>query len=303
MTGEIWAILAGTGFGMFQSLNRRAVQGMDVYLATFLQLFISALVLVAISVLTIDLRILAQVSPLALLNFALAGFFHFFIGWTFLNTSQKRIGAARTSPLIGTTPLFGAGLAALTLGEVPGWLSLLGIFLIIGGVVLISKYSNGATNNPASSSAGAATAGWTSSIPGLAAALCWAISPLFIRQGLKDFPSPLIGVTIGILASVIAYAIPLFIRRKQSLLASATRDALTFKIAAGVLVGLSTWIRWIALDMTSIASVLALSLVSIPVVIILSPLIMGRQLERITASLLAGAALIIAGALVLIFIA
>lgn len=302
ITGAVWAILAGTGFGVFQSLNRRAVQGMDVYLATFLQLFISALVLAAITLFTIDLHVLAKAPPVALLNFALAGFFHFFIGWTFLNTSQKHIGAARTSPLIGSTPLFGAGLAAVTLGELPGWLSFAGIFLMIAGVLLVSKYSRSRKNKSSNNPAEVISGGWRDSLNGLAAALCWAISPIFIRQGLKDLPSPLLGVTIGILASVIAYGIPLVIRRRERLFTSTTRDALTFKIMAGVLVGLSTWVRWIALDLTSVASVLALSLVSIPVVIILSPIISGRQLERITTSLLAGAVLIIGGAIILIYI-
>lgn len=303
MTGEIWAVLAGLGFGIFQSLNRRAVQGMDVYLATFLQLFVSALVLVVITLFTIDLRILHDVPLIALLNFALAGFFHFFIGWTFLNTSQKHIGAARTSPLIGTTPLFGAVLAAFTLSEFPDWVTIGGIFIIIAGVFLISKYSNGGTNNTPSARIGDNTNGWRDSLHGLTAALCWAISPIFIRQGLKDVPSPLLGVTVGVLASVVAYGVPLFARRGQRLFTSTTRDALAFKVVAGLLVGLSTWVRWIALDLTSVASVLALSLVSIPVVIMLSPFVVGRQLERITITLLIGAALIISGALLLIYFA
>lgn len=300
MTGDLWAIIAGIGFGVFQSLNRRAVQGMDVYLATFLQLFISAVVLVAITLFTVDLRILADAPLGALLNFALAGFFHFFVGWTFLNTSQKRIGASRTSPLIGSTPLFGAVLAALMLGEIPNWLSSIGILLMIVGVFYISR-SNGGINNSQPNAAGVHKGGWRDSLHGLAAALCWAISPIFIRQGLKELPDPLLGVTIGILASVVAYGVPLVMRRGQRLFTSATRDALTFKIIAGVLVGLSTWMRWIALDLTSVATVLALSLMSIPVVIILSPFVIGRQLERITAMLVTGAALIIGGALLLIY--
>lgn len=301
MTGAMWAILAGTGFGLFQTLNRRAVSGMDVYLATFLQLFISAVVLVVITLFTVDLHILGDLPVRALINFALAGFFHFFVGWTFLNTSQKHIGASRTSPLIGTTPLFGAVLAALTLREFPNWQSSIGILLMMVGVFYISR-SNGGENNSHPNENGIHKSVWRDSLHGLTAALCWAISPIFIRQGLKDLPSPLVGVTIGILASVIAYGIPLVIQRRQRLFTAATRDALMFKIVAGVLVGLSTWVRWIALDMTSVATVLALSLISIPMVIILSPYVMGRHLERITTMLVTGAALIIGGALVLIYV-
>ena len=96
MTGALWAVVAGVGFGLFQTLNRRAVQGMDVFVATFLQLVISAVVLAGISLATQDMSRLWQAPLSAWLNFSIAGLLHFFIGWTFLNASQKRIGAART---------------------------------------------------------------------------------------------------------------------------------------------------------------------------------------------------------------
>src|SRR5512134_3254775 len=131
MSGALWAIVAGVGFGVFQSLNRRAVSGMDIYLATFMQLLISALVLGVASLFTVDVRLLSRAPLGALINFALAGLFHFFIGWTLLNLSQKQIGAARTGPLIGATPLFAAALAALTLQELPTLLSLAGILLMV----------------------------------------------------------------------------------------------------------------------------------------------------------------------------
>src|SRR5919109_1494755 len=106
MTGAMWAVIAGVGFGVFQSINRRAVLGMDVSQATFLQLLISAMVLAAISLATQDLDLLRTAPPGALIHFSLAGLMHFFVGWTLLNARQKRIGASRTSPLIATSPLF-----------------------------------------------------------------------------------------------------------------------------------------------------------------------------------------------------
>lgn len=294
MSGALWAVMAGVGFGFFQSLNRRAVSGMDVYLATFLQLLISAVVLAATSLVTEDLSLLASVSISAVVNFSLAALFHFFIGWTLLNLSQKQIGAARTSPLISTTPLFAAGIAALTLQEFPTWLSLIGIGTMIAGVTVVSSNSEAAGN-------ASRTRGWRASVFGLAAACCWAISPVFIRAGLKDLPSPLLGVTIGITATVPAYGVILLWQRQQRSLAT-TMDALLFKVIAGVLVGLSTWMRWVALDLAPVAVALALTLVSVPVVIVLSPLVSGKHQERVTAALWLGAGLIVAGALLLIVI-
>ena len=81
-----------------------------------------------------------------------------------------------------------------------------------------------------------------------------------------------------------------------------TNESWTYKLIAGVLVGLSTWMRWVALDLAPVAVVLALSMISAPLVIILSPLISGKHLERVTNILLIGTGLILAGALLLIFI-
>jgi uncharacterized membrane protein len=123
---------------------------------------------------------------------------------------------------------------------------------------------------------------------------------VFIREGLKTLPSPLLGVTIGLFASCLAYGLPLLWRRRQQGALAASTDALIFKLMAGVLVGLSTWARWVAIDLAPVAMVLALTLVSVPTVIVLSPLVSGKHTEHVTAGLWAGAALVVAGALVLI---
>ncbi|HLF27755.1 MAG TPA: EamA family transporter [Anaerolineae bacterium] len=302
MSGEVWALVAGAGFGVFQSLNRRAVIGMDVYLATFLQLLISAVILAVASLVSVDPSLLRSASIGALINFALAGLLHFFVGWTLLNVSQKRIGAARTSPLTGTMPLFGAFIAAVTLGEFPDAFAWAAIVLIVGGVYIVSDRSEPAQKSIGSSrlSLGFVANRLSGSEFGLAAALCWSISPIFIREGLKELPSPLFGVTVGMIASVVAYGVPLVWRRRQSGGLPASTDALVFKLAAGVLVGLSTWARWIALDLTAVAPVLALSQVSVPVVILLAPLVSGKQREQVAPALWIGSASIVAGALLLI---
>lgn len=298
MTGAVWAIAAGVGFGLFQTLNRRAVRDMDIYMSTFMQLLIGGLVLAAVSIATEDLTVLGRVSWWAWINFSLAGFFHFFIGWTFLNASQKQIGAARTGALIGTTPLFGAVIAALTLAEFPTPITIIGILFIVGGVYLV----NYANLRRGGSAGKGGTRGWRSLLLGLAAALCWSISPIFIRHGLDELPSPILGVTVGVTACVLGYGLALAGRSLTAPLAPLTTDALVFKLIAGLLVGLSTWARWIALDLTSVALVLALSLVSVPVVNILSPLLVGQHIEQVTGQVWLGSALIVGGSLVLIFL-
>lgn len=301
MTGAWWAVVAGVGFGVFQAVNRRAVVGLDTYSSTFLQLLISTVVLVAASVTTENLRVLTAAPPAALAYFALAGFIHFFAGWTILNASQKLIGAARTSPLIGTVPLWGTAIAALVLREVPtvpGWL---GIVLTVGGVLLISTARVGAVKAAGDSLRSAVPSDrlWIGVGLALVTALCWAISPIFTRLGLAGLPSPLLGVTVGMASSVAGYGLALAFRRSP---APASREALLFKVAAGVLVGLSTWARWLALDLAPVAVVLAVTSLSVPTTLVMAPLIAGHDLEHVTVRVWLGGGLVVGGTLFLVLL-
>jgi drug/metabolite transporter (DMT)-like permease len=139
MTGVLWAIVAGAGFGVFQAFNRKGGRSLDSYLSTFLLLFISSITLVLVSALTEDLSLLQEAPLTAYLNFGLAGFVHFLLGWTFLTLSQKRVGAARTGALIGTTPLFAFAVGLLFFGEVLSLPVIIGITLVIGGAYLVSS--------------------------------------------------------------------------------------------------------------------------------------------------------------------
>jgi uncharacterized membrane protein len=140
---------------------------------------------------------------------------------------------------------------------------------------------------------------WRNSLFGLGTAICFAISAIFIRNGLEELPSPLLGVSIGMIITAVVYGIVLIFRRKQLQQGPIPGDAWLFQVAAGAIVGLSTWARWIALDMAPVAVVTALGRTNVPVVIFLAPLLVGRKAERVTARVWLGAALIVAGAVIL----
>jgi drug/metabolite transporter (DMT)-like permease len=80
----------GIRFGLFQSINRQAVRGVDVWQSTFMQLAVSSVVLLLPTLVTEDLGDLRSASVVALAAFLAAGLVHFLIGWTLINASQKR---------------------------------------------------------------------------------------------------------------------------------------------------------------------------------------------------------------------
>ncbi|HYZ29368.1 MAG TPA: DMT family transporter [Thermoleophilaceae bacterium] len=291
MTGALWAAASGIGFGLFQGLNRRAVRDIgDPYASTFLQLAVAAAVLVGVTFAAGEQTAVGDASAWGIAAFALAGIVHFLGGWTFLNISQVRIGAARTSPLLTTAPVFGVAAAAIVYQQFPSSIALLTMVPMVAGAYLVSTRTR------------AVDVGWRESLPGLATALMWGVSPVLTVEGLKTLHSPLAGVTIGMVAAVCAYGVALVWRGTGLELGAIARDALTLKVAAAVLVAIATWWRWLALDHTTVAVVLALNLLSVPVVLFVAPLLVGRHVEHVTARVVLGAALVVAGALALILV-
>jgi drug/metabolite transporter (DMT)-like permease len=135
----MWAILSGVTYGLFQIVNRRGVARMDIYRATFILLLVSAVVLSIASLFMEDLNDLLTAPLHSILYFALAGFLHFFLGWTMFSESQKRAGAARTGALVGATPIFATIIAWIFLNETLSPMTLFGITLALAGVYLVSR--------------------------------------------------------------------------------------------------------------------------------------------------------------------
>jgi drug/metabolite transporter (DMT)-like permease len=287
VTAALWAAASGIGFGLFQSLNRRAVRDIeDPYVSTFLNVAIAAAALVLLAVATEDVSRIFDTDGWALAAFAVAGIVHFLLGWTFLNISQRRIGAARTSPLLTMSPVFALVVAAFTVGQIPGALAFVAIVPMVAGAYLVAGGGNEARG--------------TDALPGLACALMWGVSPVLTVKGLEGLDSPLLGVAIGLVAAVAAYGGFLVARRGGPGPRAIALDALGFKVIAGVLVALATWWRWIAIDGADVAVVVSLGLLSVPVVLFVSPLLVGKHLERVTPRVWAGALLVVGGALALI---
>jgi drug/metabolite transporter (DMT)-like permease len=287
VTGALWAAAAGIGFGLFQSVNRRATSGIgNAYVSTFLQLLIAVVVLTIACVATEDPSQLGEATAWSLIAFALAGIVHFLLGWTFLNLSQERIGAARTSPLLTMTPIFGLFVAAVTLGELPNAVAAVGIAIAVTGAYVVTRGDTAMTIRP------------VDAVFGVATAAMWALSPILTVEGLDGLDSPLLGVTIGMYASAAAYAVCLAVTRTRVQFGGL--DAMSFKLAAGTLVALATWWRFLALDAVAVAVVLTMNMLAVPVVLFVAPIVSGRHIERVTSRVWAGALLVLAGTAILI---
>jgi drug/metabolite transporter (DMT)-like permease len=289
VSGVLWATASGIGFGLFQSVNRRAIRGIeDPWVSTFLQLSVATAILVAASLISEDLGQLGEASGDAIAIFAIAGIIHFVLGWLLLNVSQSRIGASRTAPLITLTPLFGVALAAVTLGELPSAGAFAAITPIVLGAWLLATRGSGDFGIE------------RDSVFALGTAFMWALSAVLTVEALEGLDSPLLGVTLGLLAATAALGGALAARGSLGAIRSIARNTLALKLLAAVLVAFATWFRLLALGETDVAVVLATNLVGVPVTLVLAPLIVGRHLERADTRVWLGGALVVAGVLALI---
>lgn len=288
MTGVLYASLAGVGFGVFQAVNRRANQQLDVYRAVFIVQATAATALLLWVVAAEDLTLLASAPPVSFLFYAGAGLVHFFAGWTCLSLSQQKAGAAVTGAVAGSAPLLGAVLAALVLGEPLTLTMLAGLLLVVGGLAALSLRGGGGLS--------------LRSVPwfALATALTWAASPLFIRWGLEGLDSPLLGVTIGIISSTVAYGAMLGATRSRRTGGPISKAAWRWVLTGGALVSFCIAVQWKAFDIVAVAVGVTLNQLAVPTVIIAAPLLVGGARERPSPPLLGGAAAVLAGSLLVV---
>lgn len=289
VSGIAWAITAGIGFGLFQAVNRRANQGIDAYRATFGLLLVGTIGLVIVSVATQDLGRLADTPVSSYLYFSAAGFIHFFLGWTLLALGQQKDGANRTGATVAAVPLVATLLAALFLDE-PLTLAVAGaVVLVVTGMVVLSL--RGGTGE------GSFSVPWF----GIASATTWGTSPLFIRWGLEGLDAPLLGVTVGLAAATLAYAVALTVTGRWSGDPIPMGKALWLALA-GVLVAIAISAQWTSYNFIEIATAVTLMQLSAPTVILTAPLIVGFEHERITLPLVLGTGLVMAGSILVILV-
>lgn len=288
MSGIVWSLVAGVGFGVFQAVNRRINANMDAYRATFSLLLLATVGLATIAGLTRDLSVLSAAPMESYLWFFGAGIVHFFFGWTFLAISQQRVGASRTGATIAATPLIGSILAVIVLDEAMTAITLLGVLMVVGGVMVLALRGGGAQQ-------GIHAVPWF----GLLASLSWGTSPLFIRLGLVGLAVPLIGVTIGLASATAAYGVALTVTKRWNN-NPYPWHLVRWILLAAFLVASAIASQWIAFDLIEVAVAITLMQVSTPVVILLAPLVVGAHGERITPGLLFGTALVMAGSIAVV---
>lgn len=250
IVGILYAFAAASGFALFQLTNRRALHGVDVYRGTLQLLVAGTTTLTLIALVTGSFSALAAASGRSVLMAAIAGFVHFFLGWTLLGAGQTRIGVARTSALLGTMPLWGALVATLFLGQAFTARHLGGLVFVIAGVAVVVLNRPVGGIRPPGSVTGVAS--------GLGTALCWGSSPVFVFGALETIDSPLMVALIGMAASTVVYGALVAVAPGRARRAAVSRRTWALAALAGTFVATGIWMMWTAFEHTPVAVVLAI---------------------------------------------
>lgn len=136
MLGVLFALFAALGFGATAFFARLSNQHMRPTSGVIVSLVVGV-IFTSVFVVVMDG---AEAVALEWTQFALlflAGFASF-VGGRLLNfVAVSKIGVARSSPVVGASPLFAVALAILLLGETPNLTVAVGTISIITGVVVV----------------------------------------------------------------------------------------------------------------------------------------------------------------------
>jgi drug/metabolite transporter (DMT)-like permease len=281
--GVLWALVAAVGFAFLQASNRKANQMVDAYRTAFGLLVAVEAVLLIRALLFGDFGLLLEAPLPAVAIFGLTTLFHFVGGWTLLALSQQQIGVARTGALVSAAPIIGTLVAAVGLGEPLTVPIVAGVLLAVVGVTLISL------------SGGVSGSGeWRRPWLALTVALIWGSTPLLIRLGLERYDHPVEGLTIGLASSVIVYALLLGVT--GSWRGRVPGKALRWMAFGGICGAIAVSAQWLSFDLTTIAVAITVQQLSVIFVIALVPIMFRQPFERMNARFFAGAAIVMAGA-------
>ena len=140
--GIFFSIWAALFFSLSHITLRKGVTKLGVSSGKIIMLLAGTVSTLVIALILDGVQVLSPFNGISMLYFALGGVIHFLGGWGFQNASASRIGPMRLSAMTGSTPLFAAILAFITLNQVVNVYIMVGIFLIVSGIFTITLVGN-----------------------------------------------------------------------------------------------------------------------------------------------------------------
>lgn len=219
--------------------------------------------------------------------FVAAGVFAPAIGQTLGYIGMERIGVARASPIVNTSPIFSSMFAVLFLGEIWAAQNILGTCLVILGVVVLS-------------SSAPAEGNWRKKdlLYPVLAAMAFGVSTILRKRGLLDIPVPLLAAAVTVSTAFLFLAASIGLRGGLKLLRVDRQGGVWLAGAAVVNAGaiLSFFSALNAGQIVRVEPLVACN----PLLTILWTVIFLRAVERITARIVVGGLVTVTGTVLVV---
>ena len=242
---------------------------------------------------------LGSLTWVGLTALSVAGIIHYILGRIFGYTGIRLIGANRAVPIFSSSLLIAALLGIFLMGEPLTLSIILAVVLILTGVILIGSTGN-SSNSKITTSPENLLKGL---IVALAAALCWGISPVLVKIGLREIGSPVAATFISYTASLLVISISLFNRANSRKLLRLKRNAIVPIIYAGIAVAAAQIFRYSALTQSPISAVEPILMSVNSLFIFPLSFLINREIEAFNLKIILGALAIVVGVFVIFLVA
>ena len=268
-------------------LMKKAIERTNPTSAMLVVTLVGSIIYLLISYFTVPFSYLKSG---ALIYFVIAGLFSpALVRWLYF-ISLDRIGPSVSSSILATGPAFTAVIAIVLLNETITLQISLGILTIIGGIVIFERDMHNET--------GFGSRNRKDLIFPLLAALFFSFAVISRKLGLNSLDSPIFGVTVGFVTSMVVYsAVCLGSKKTRSSISIKRRDLPIFLAAGSFLT--AAWLSlFYALSYGEAIIVTPLASLHPLFVLVLSYFFLGK-VEKITRGVLAGACVVVAGVLLI----
>ena len=276
---EIIAIFSAMGWAVDSVLIRFGLRKSNIFAAMLMSYGVSITCVWTYLLATTSLDFLR--SP-AMIYYVISGCMQPLLARALFYEGITRIGVARAGPLRGSEPLFAAVIAVTVLGEKPGILVYIGTVLIVASLWLISGKQQGDTS-------------WrlVDTVFPISAAVISAVSQTLRKQALKIIPDPFVAVAIVTSVSLLLLLLFVFATKRSHQLRM-SRESLRFFLCAALMATSAQVANFIALGRGQMSVIIPL-LNTTPLFTVFFSALFLRKVETVNARIVFGAALMVAG--------
>jgi drug/metabolite transporter (DMT)-like permease len=270
---EVLALVTSLTNALGVTLIARGMRGSKPIVAVFYSVAIQTVILVALL-----LTRMPQLNLVAVGYFALGGVLSLGIARLLNFVAMRGLGVAKTSALIGSSPVITTLLSIAILSESPDVMTIAGATTVALGVALISGASGFKIEKAL--------------LIGLASALAYSLSNISSKSGVQIQPDPFLSATTGAVAGLIFITAYLTVTGQTRDL-SISRGSLACFAATGILSSIG-WLSMMAALETGSVSVVTTIVYSYPLFALITTRLLMKE-EKFTTHTIIGSTLVVLG--------